>query len=98
MTSNNAIRSQMKTQGLRIKRNNLLAATLSGSVLVYISIRFFSYSSMGILAGLAVGFIYANGFEYCLHRFLLHSGRGIFAKQHMVHHTTLSAPEAPRYV
>ncbi len=48
----------------------------------------------GVLAGL----VYANGFEYCLHRFLLHCGHGFFSQQHMVHHATLKSPEAARYV
>jgi hypothetical protein len=98
MTSDDAIRAQTKALGFRIKRNNLLAAILSGSILVWTSLRYFPHSIAGILAGFALGFFYANGFEYCLHRFLLHSGRGIFCQQHMVHHTTLNSPEAPRYV
>jgi fatty acid hydroxylase family protein len=98
MPSDSDIRAQTKAQGLRIKRNNLLAAVLSGSVLVWISIRFFPHSIAGILFGLVLGFFYANGFEYCLHRFLLHSGRGVFCEQHMVHHATLNSPEAARYV
>ena len=48
--------------------------------------------------GLLAGFLYANGFEYSLHRFLLHAGRGIFSQQHMVHHATLQSPDAARYV
>jgi len=98
MISEDAIRADRKAQGLRIKRNNLLAAVLSGAVLVGISLWFFPHSTIGILIGLVLGFFYANGFEYCLHRFLLHSGRGIFGQQHMVHHTTLNSPEAARYV
>ncbi len=98
MISEDAIRADRKAQGLRIKRNNLLAAVLSGAVLVGISLWFFPHSTIGILSGLVLGFFYANGFEYCLHRFLLHSGRGIFGQQHMVHHTTLNSPEAARYV
>jgi hypothetical protein len=53
---------------------------------------------VSILFGLVAGFVYANGFEYCLHRFLLHAGRGVFGQQHMVHHTTLQSPDAARYV
>jgi hypothetical protein len=98
MISDDQIRADWKAQGLRIKRNNLLAAFLSGSVLVYISIHLSPQSFIGTAAGFALGFFYANGFEYCLHRFLLHSGQGIFSQQHMVHHTTLNSPEAPRYV
>jgi hypothetical protein len=91
-------RAETKAQGLRTKRNNLLAAALSGAVLVWISLRFFPYSTAGIVAGFVIGFFYANGFEYCLHRFILHAGHGIFGDQHMVHHTTLNSPEAARYV
>ena len=98
MFSESEIRAETKAQGLRIKRNNLLAAVLSGTVLAGISLRFFSHSTAWILVGFVLGFFYANGFEYCLHRFLLHSGRGIFCRQHMVHHTTLNSPEAARYV
>jgi hypothetical protein len=98
MLSETEIRAETKSQGLRIKRNNLLAAVLSGAVLVWISLRFFPYSKAGIAAGFVLGFFYANGFEYCLHRFILHAGHGIFGDQHMVHHTTLQSPEAARYV
>ncbi len=98
MLSDSEIRAETQAQGLRIKRNNLLAAVLSGSVLVWISIRFFPHSIAGILGGFTLGFFYANGFEYCLHRFLLHAGWGVFCRQHMVHHTTLNSPDAARYV
>jgi hypothetical protein len=98
MISDDVIRADRKAQGLRIKRNNLLAAVLSGSVLVGISLLFFPRFIPGIAAGFVLGFFYANGFEYCLHRFLLHAGRGVFCRQHMVHHTTLNSPEAARYV
>jgi hypothetical protein len=98
MLSDREIRAETKAQGLRIKRNNLLAAVSSGSVLIWISIRFFPHSIAGILFGFVLGLFYANGFEYCLHRFVLHAGRGVFSGQHMVHHTTLNLPEAARYV
>jgi hypothetical protein len=98
MISDDVIRAETKAQGLRIKRNNLLAALLSGSILVWISIRFFPHSIAGVLGGFVLVFFYANGFEYCLHRFVLHAGRGVFCEQHMVHHTTLNSPEAARYV
>jgi Fatty acid hydroxylase superfamily len=92
------IRTENRELGLRIKRNNLVAASLSGAVLALISVRLVAPSPAGFLLGVLAGFVYANGFEYCLHRFLLHCGRGIFAKQHMVHHETLKSPEAARYV
>src|SRR5579864_150859 len=92
------IRAETTALGLRIKRNNFLAASLTGAVLVWTSRHFFPHSISGILAGFVLGFFYANAFEYCLHRFVLHSGRGFFFHQHMVHHETLNAPEAARYV
>jgi hypothetical protein len=98
MRSDTEIRAETRVQGLRIKRNNFLAAILSGAFLVWTSLHFFPHSVAGILAGLAFGFFYANAFEYCLHRFILHAGRGFFFQQHMVHHETLNAPEAARYV
>jgi hypothetical protein len=98
MISDDVIRADRKAQGLRIKRNNLVAAILSGGILVWVSLQFFPHSAFGILGGFLLGFFYANGFEYCLHRFVLHAGRGFFGQQHMVHHTTLNSPEAARYV
>ena len=98
MNSDDAIRSETKAQALRIKRNNLVAAALSGSVLAAISFWLFPHSITGILGGFVLGFFYANGFEYCLHRFILHGSRGFFREEHIVHHATLNSPEIARYV
>ncbi|MBZ5661348.1 MAG: sterol desaturase family protein [Acidobacteriia bacterium] len=98
MFSDDAIRAETRAAGRRIKRNNLIAASLSGTVLAFVSLAIFPHSEAGLLTGLAAGLFYANGFEYVLHRFLLHSGRGIFCRQHMVHHATLHSPEVARYV
>lgn len=98
MPSDEAIRAYWKAQGFKVKRNNLLAAALSGAALAGISLWYFPHSPAGILTGAVLGFFYANAFEYCLHRFVLHAGRGIFGDQHMVHHNTLQSPEAARYV
>lgn len=98
MVSDGAIRVEWKAWGLRTKRRNFLAAALSGSALAWSSLHFFPHSLPGILVGFAVGLLYANAFEYCLHRFVLHAGRGFFFETHMMHHTTLNSPEGPRYV
>jgi hypothetical protein len=101
MLADDAIRKAARIQGLKTKRNNLIAASLSGLVLACVSVALVPHSASsieGLIFGLAAGLIYANGFEYCLHRFLLHAGRGVFSQQHMVHHTTLQSPEAARYV
>jgi len=98
MLSDDAIRAETTAEGLRTKRNNLLAAGLSGAVAAVLSLWFFPHSLPGIAGGFVLGFCYANGFEYCLHRFILHGPRGFFREQHIVHHATLSSPEAARYV
>jgi hypothetical protein len=98
MTPDEAIRAETNAQGLRIKRNNLLAATLSGAALSGYSLWFFPNSLLGVLGGFVIGVFYANGFEYCLHRFILHGSRGFFRKEHIVHHATLNSPEMARYV
>jgi hypothetical protein len=100
MMSDNECQAVAKARGWRVKNNNLMAALLSGFILAGLSTFFFrsAISARGLLFGLAVGLLYANGFEYCLHRFLLHSGRGIFAQHHMVHHNTLHAPEAALFI
>lgn len=98
MQSESEIRAEMTARGLRTKRNNFLAATLSGALLIWVSLRYFPHSVAGIALGFLLGFFYANAFEYCLHRFILHAGRGFFFETHMLHHNTLNAPEAARYV
>jgi hypothetical protein len=101
MLSDDAIRAEAFAHGLKTKRNNLVAASLSGIVLVCVSVMLLPHSritALSFLLGMAAGSLYANAFEYCLHRFLLHSGRGVFAQQHMVHHTTLQSPDGAKYV
>jgi fatty acid hydroxylase family protein len=98
MQSESEIRAEMTARGLRTKRNNFLAATSSGALLIWISLHYFPHSVAGIALGFVLGFFYANAFEYCLHRFILHAGRGFFFETHMIHHRTLETPEAARYV
>jgi hypothetical protein len=101
MPMDDTIRTAANAQGLRIKGNNLIAATVSGSALLLISVKIVSHSSISMtdfFLGMVAGLLYANGFEYCLHRFLLHAGHGVFSGQHMVHHTSLQSPDAARYV
>lgn len=98
MPSDDVIRAETKAEGLRTKRNNLIAAALSGAGLAAVSLWLFPHSRVGIPGGFVIGFFYANGFEYCLHRFILHGPRGFFRQEHLIHHATLSSPEMARYV
>jgi hypothetical protein len=98
MMPDGQIRAEMRALGRRIKRNNLIAASVSGAFLAMLSLLLFPHSARALWMGFVAGLVYANGFEYALHRFVLHAGRGIFCEQHMVHHATLQSPEAARYV
>jgi Fatty acid hydroxylase len=98
MLSEGLIRAATRAQGQRIKRNNLFAALLSGAILVVVSLRWFPVGPAGFFCGVFAGFIYANGFEYYLHRYLLHFGHGFFSLQHDLHHQTWQSPEGARYV
>lgn len=101
MHSDHAIRIAATAQGFRAKRNNLIAASVSGFALACLSVTLEPsrrLSGVSLLVGLTVGFFYANGLEYAVHRFLLHAGRGFLYRQHMRHHATLQAPDAARYV
>jgi Fatty acid hydroxylase len=98
MAPEESIRAATTARGRRIKRNNLIAATLSGGILVGISSWLFPSGLGRFLLGFVAGLFYANSFEYCLHRFVLHLGRGVFCQQHMAHHATWKSPEAARYV
>lgn len=98
MVSEESVRTATTARGHRIKRQNLIAATLSGGILVGISSWFFPSNPGRFVLGFVAGFVYANSFEYCLHRFILHLGRGTFYQQHMAHHATWKSPEVARYV
>ena len=64
MLSDDAIRTAANAQGFRIKRNNLIAASLAGAILLFVSITFLPHSTsvVGFLSGLLVGLIYAECF------------------------------------
>ncbi len=48
--------------------------------------------------GLAIGFVWANGFEYALHRWPLHWPGTWTGDGHMLHHSTLGQANEPLYV
>jgi hypothetical protein len=93
-------------RGRLVKRRNALTAAISGSLLIAFGLRFLppapSHSREETLislgAGLVTGLIYANGFEYVLHRFVLHKGEGFLDMRHALHHDSAGAAEEARYV
>ena len=86
-----------------VKRVNAITALLTGVLLTALVFRLAgldhrALDSLRLLAGFLAGLLYANAFEYVLHRFLLHWGEGFLVERHGLHHDTAGAPEEPRYV
>ena len=86
-----------------VKRGNAITALLVGSVMSILTLRLVHFDARGLdparlLAGFLAGLLYANAFEYALHRFFLHWGEGFLVQRHGLHHGTAGAPEEPRYV
>lgn len=50
------------------------------------------------IAGLVVGFVWANGFEYALHRWPLHWPGTWTGDGHLLHHASIGRPNEPLYV
>jgi hypothetical protein len=83
-----------------IKRNNALTATAAGGALAFWAARAYGFGphAAGVFYGVLAGLLYANLFEYSLHRYLLHWGSGFLAGRHALHHDSAGTPEEARYV
>ena len=96
-------RSAEITRAHHVKRRNAITAFLSGSILAAVVLELVHFDSreldpLRLVLGFLAGVLYANGFEYFLHRFLLHWGEGFLVQRHGLHHDSAGAPEEPRYV
>ena len=96
-------RSAEITRARRVKRVNAITALLIGSVLAALVLKLAHFGArefepLHLVAGFLAGLLYANAFEYILHRFFLHWGQGFLVQRHGLHHDTAGAPEEPRYV
>ncbi len=92
------IEAAATAHGRAIKGKNALTAILFSATLSVVVAEVFSFKPAGFFAGILIGLLYSNGFEYFLHRFLLHLGASFFAQQHNIHHSTWGAPDEARYV
>ena len=92
--------SEEISRSLAIKRNNALTALAVGGALAAFAARTdgFGPFGSGALYGFLAGLLYANLFEYVLHRYLLHWGSGFLAGQHALHHNSAGTPQEARYV
>src|SRR5580692_3707083 len=87
----------------RVKRVNAVTALLTGSLLATLLLKLVpfegrAFDPLRLVAGFLAGLLYANAFEYVLHRFVLHWGEGFLVQRHALHHDTAGAPEEARYV
>jgi Fatty acid hydroxylase len=98
-----ASRSAEIARAHHVKRRNAVTAFLMGSILATVVLKLVHFDAreldlLRLVAGFLVGVLYANGFEYVLHRFFLHWGEGFLVQRHGLHHDTAGAAEEPRYV
>ncbi len=85
-------------RGREINTQNAITAALCGVVpAAILAVQRFPKPMMW-LAGLVIGFLWANGFEYALHRWPLHWPGTWTGDGHMLHHASLGHPEEPLYV
>lgn len=98
MSAQERTREAALARGHQLKRNNAIAAALSGAVPGIILGRFQHPSVIVWVVGLLIGLLWANGFEYFYHRFLLHRPKSAFGKEHLLHHSMLGRPEEPEHI
>jgi hypothetical protein len=99
-------RAEEIERGRLVKRRNAIAAALTGGGLALFAAQFLSTpgtqswesASLRLSLGILIGLVYANAFEYVLHRFLLHKGGGFLDMRHALHHDSAGAAEEARYV
>jgi hypothetical protein len=98
METADEIRAEAIARGLIVKRNNAFTALFVGLGLAFASLRVGRGSWNLVAIGALAGVVYANAFEYVLHRFFLHWGKGFLDRQHALHHDSVGAPNEARYV
>lgn len=85
-------------RGRQINTHNAFTAALSGIVpAAMLAWQSFPTAKMWLI-GLAIGFVWANGFEYALHRWPLHWPGTWTGDGHLLHHSSLGQPNEPLYV
>jgi hypothetical protein len=80
------------------KRNNAIAAALSGvSPAVLLGLTSTCTWERWLL-GLIIGIVWGNAFEYAYHRWLLHRPRSSLSAGHREHHAQTGSPEEAEHV
>ncbi len=95
-TTNNTTRGLAQAKAL--KRANAVTAMLSGGVPALILGLSSRAGPEEYVIGFLFGLLWANGFEYAYHRFLLHLPGNFFAKRHLEHHAVTGTPAEAEHV
>jgi hypothetical protein len=99
MTAEERIRAAALARGRKLKQNNAITAILCGALPGILIGHFPLHPAvLSWVIGTAVGMLWANGFEYFYHRYLLHLPKSAFGKEHLLHHSTLGRPEEPEHI
>ncbi|HEY1273142.1 MAG TPA: sterol desaturase family protein [Terriglobales bacterium] len=85
-------------QGRRIKTLNAAAAVISGTLPAVVLALAYPGTSSRWLIGLLAGVVWANGFEFAYHKYLLHAPRTFFARKHLQHHATVGMPNQAEHL
>jgi hypothetical protein len=75
-------------QGRAVTRINAVTAILCGGLPAAVLGVLFPHELARWLAGFLIGLVWANGFEYAYHRFVLHLPGSLVARGHLLHHAT----------
>lgn len=98
MASVGAVSGIALKTGAAKRRDNAIAATLSGLLPAILLTCFIPGVARHWLTGFCIGLVWANGFEYAYHRWLLHRPHSSFSKGHLLHHSTTGQPDEREHV
>ncbi len=89
---------QALARGRARKRWNAVAAILSGVLPALIVQNYSPARPEKWVIGFVAGVLWANGFEYLYHRYLLHLPRNFLSLGHLRHHASVGTPLEPEHV
>jgi len=89
---------QALAKGSATKKANAVAAIACGALPGILIALLAPPTALKWVAGLLLGILYANWFEYAYHRYLLHRPKSSFAREHLRHHMSVGTPEEPEFL
>ncbi len=92
------IKASAIARGRAIKRANAWTAVLCGGLPAGILGVLFPSAPERWVTGFLIGFLWANGFEYAYHRFVLHLPRNFLSRGHIQHHISTGTPVEAEHV